>query len=152
MKKADITNSINTIDDGGNNTAAEVRGVLGNLRDNSYGTVVTETYTSILNDNPNTTPNGTTHYYVLRFTKQGRTVTVNGTLTNSTTSIVSNQKWLDIDDGEYEHDANLCVFSGVKLSSSDSIRCKLVGSALTIIGAMGPLETIEVNFTYTTLN
>lgn len=152
MTKTDITNSINTIDDGGNNTAAEVRAVLEDLRDNDYGTVVIESYTNLADNTPNTTPNSTTHYYNLKLVKQGRNVTVYGTLTNKTGSIVSNEKWLDIDAGDYTHDANTCVFTGTSTTSGNSIRCNLVGTALTIVGAIGNNETIEVNFTYTTLN
>lgn len=152
MTKTDITNSINTIDDGGNNTALEVRTTLGNIRDNSYGTVVIESYTNLADNTVNTTPNGTTHYYGLKFNKQGRDITVYGTLTNKTGSIVSNEKWLDIDAGEYTQDGNACVFTGTSTTSSNSIRCKLIGSALTVVGAIGNNETIEVNFTYTTLN
>lgn len=150
MTKTDITNSINTIDNGGNNTAAEVRAVLEDLRDNDYGTVVIESYTNLADNTPNTTPNGTTHYYNLKFNKQGRNVTVIGTLTNKTGSIVSNTKWLDIDAGDYTHDSNTCFFIGTSTTDSAAIRCNLIGTALTVVGSIGNNETIEVNFTYTT--
>jgi hypothetical protein len=152
MDKAAITTSINTIDNGGVNTAAEVRTVLGTLRDNSYATPVLEQYILGLPDHPNTTPIGTTHYYSLQFVKQGRTVSVNGFIQNKTGGIVSNENWFDIDAGEYTHDANNALFFGVSTTSGNSVRCKIEGTKLIVVGALGNNEVIEVNFQYNTLN
>lgn len=150
MTKTDITNSINTIDGGGNNTAAEVRAVLEDLRDNDYGTVVTESYTNLADNTPNTTPNGTTHYYNFDFLKQGRAVFVNGTVTNKTGSITANEKWFDIDAGEYTHDTNSVKIVGVSTSTGNNVRCELVGTEFKVVGALGNNEQIEVDFKYYT--
>lgn len=130
--------------------AADHRAVNDSFLDEFYATPVTESYTNLADNTVNTTPNSTTHYYRLDFLKQGRLVTVSGTLTNKTGAITSNEKWLDIDAGEYTHDSNEVKFSGVSTSTSNNVRCELSGTELKVVGALGNNEQIEVDFKYYT--
>jgi len=84
--KAQITTSINTINDGGVNTAAEVRAVFNTLKDNFYPDVITvnQADTSIITLNPALAASIT---YIADIWKQGRTVTMRFTLFKSTTAL-----------------------------------------------------------------
>jgi len=88
-KKIDITNSINTIDDGGLNTAAEVRALHNFELENSYGSVVTEKADAI--DGVITAKNtiNTDLLYKANIVKQGRVVTIIGDIQNSSDLIIS---------------------------------------------------------------
>lgn len=70
--KVDITNSINTIDDGGQNTASEVRAVFETLNDEFFSEVETISGTTLLGFS-----------YDFKFLKQGNTVILQGELTNN---------------------------------------------------------------------
>lgn len=130
--------------------AADHRAVNDAFLDEFYATPVTESYTNLADNTPNTTPNSTTHYYRLDFLKQGTAVFINGTLTNKTGSITTNEKWLDIDAGEYTQDSNSVKFVGVSTSTGNNVRCELIGSELKVVGALGNNEQIEVDTKYYT--
>lgn len=148
--KAQIQSSINTINDGGANTAAEVRAVYNTILDNIYGTVITEAYSNLADNTTFTTPNGTTHYYGLEMVKQGRVVTVTGFLTNKTGGITANEVWFNIDPSEYTHDTNTVNFYGVSLGSGNNVECRLTTNEFKIIGVLGNNDTVYVNFSYFT--
>ena len=84
--KAQITTSINTINDGGVNTAAEVRAVFNTLKDNFYPDVITvnQADTSIITLNPALAASIT---YNVDIWKQGRTVTMRFHMLKSTTAL-----------------------------------------------------------------
>jgi len=86
--KTDITNSINTINDGGLNTASEVRATLNTLKDNAYGDRITEKDTSSVKVVTSENTINTSLGYQLTFVKQGRFVNVQGFLINNSASIV----------------------------------------------------------------
>ena len=69
--KAQITESINTLENGGNNTASEVRAVFETLNNEFFSTIETVS---------GTTENGLV--YDIKASKIGRNVVLNGTLTN----------------------------------------------------------------------
>jgi len=86
--KAQITTSINTINDGGVNTASEVRAVFNTLKDNFYPDVISvnHTDTSIITLNPALASSIT---YNVDIWKQGRTVTMRFHMLKSTTAFFS---------------------------------------------------------------
>ena len=86
--KAQVTSSINTIDDGGLNTATEVRDTLNVLKDNSYGDRITEKDSDVTKVVTSENTINTDLQYRLTFVKQGRFVNVQGFLTNTSASIV----------------------------------------------------------------
>lgn len=148
--KAQIQTSINTINTGGNNTAAEVRQVFNDELDNAYGNVVLETFNNITNVTPNTTPNGVNHHYSLVMVKQGREVTMSGNFTNKTGAIISNEAIFSIDAGQYYQDLNIIGFYGFLESNGTPIRCSMNGSSLMVVGALGNNITVRFNFKYFT--
>jgi len=147
--KTDITNSINTIDDGGLNTASEVRATLNTLKDNAYGSVITElvsTGSEVLN---NTTKDLSTKYYSLSYVKQGRLVSLNGNLTNKTGSILSSSTWFTFNSGEFLPASTPCEFIGTTSTGSD-VLCKIIGNTFTVVGSIGNNQTIYFNTNYFT--
>jgi len=97
--KAQITTSINTINDGGVNTAAEVRAVFDTLKNNFYPDVITvnQADTSIITLNPALAASIT---YEVNIYKQGRTVTMNFVLYKNTTALITS--WIfQVTNAEY---------------------------------------------------
>lgn len=120
---------------------------------NAYGTAVTESFTASGETTPNTTPAGALRHYTFKMVKQGRKVTVSGTLTNNLGFVISNTKFLDFDAGEYLPDvAQPISFYGIAESTGASVKCSLVGSELKIVGSVGNGTTLSINFTYFTLD
>jgi len=136
-KKIDITNSINTIDDAGLNTAAEVRSVLDVLKDNAYGTVITETDLTV---NTITAKNSinTSLKYTVNILKQGRLVTIKGIVINTSASIVgtgSNDFFFEIVGSEYlpnitGENTIFITFNGSHVIFDSDTRTKLYCSSL----------------------
>lgn len=150
--KAQIQTSINTINDGGNNTALEVRNVFTDELNNAYGDVVLETFNNLVNTTPNTTPNGVNHHYSLAMVKQGRKVTMSGNFTNKTGGIISNVAIFSVDVGEYFQDSNVIGFYGFQESNGTPVRCSMDGNSLMVGGAIGNNVTVRFNFQYYTLD
>jgi len=88
-KKIDITNSINTIDDGGLNTAAEVRSLHNVELENAYGDVVTEKSDLVAGVITEKNTINTDLLYKVNIVKQGRVVTMIGDIQNSSDLIIS---------------------------------------------------------------
>tara|TARA_R100000541_G_scaffold45643_1_gene52619 strand:+ start:3378 stop:3830 length:453 start_codon:yes stop_codon:yes gene_type:complete len=147
--KLDITNSINTIDDGGLNTALEVRTTLNTLKDNAYGSVINDTQatTNIL-----TADNATNRQYNINIVKQGRKVLLIGFLKNNTASMISGEVFLTINAGEYTQDSNVITFYAKKQFGGSNVRCSLGANTLTLIDTIGANETIFFETTYFTQN
>lgn len=151
-KKIDLTNSINTIDDGGLNTALEVRTVLNDLKNNSYADVINEINTSLIFDTTNTTRVDVEHSYNCVFVKQGRKVTIIGNIKNNITpsSIVSNEVWFNINMGDFSQYAKKFLINAFTEDSGELVRCSLLGNAFTVVDAIAPEQTITFNFQYFT--
>lgn len=145
--KTQITTEINTIDDGGLNDAAEVRGVLGVLRDNLYGTQVSDT---------NASTNVVTEVasgknYALNLTKQGRFVDVDGKITNATGSLTGiNESWFTITTTEYEQNATVRFITGTSKIDGSNVRFVLSGQTFSAIEPMANGEIVDISFTYNT--
>jgi hypothetical protein len=151
-KKIDLTNSINTIDDGGLNTANEVRNVLNDLKNNAYGDVINEINTSLIFDTTNTTRIDIEHSYNCIFVKQGRRVTVIGNIKNYITpsSIVSNEVWFNINAGDFSQYAEKFSINAFTEDTGELVKCSLLGNAFTVVDAIAPEQTITFNFQYFT--
>lgn len=145
--KTDLTNSINTIDDGGLNTASEVRATLNNLKDNAYGSVILDTQatTNIL-----TADNATDRQYSASILKQGREVSIKGFLKNNTGSMISAEVFFTINAGEYTQDTNVVTFYAKRQTDGTNVRCALGSSTLTLIDTIGANQTIFFELTYFT--
>ena len=75
--KSGLQSTIATLDNGGLNSAFEVRGVLGALLGNAYGEVATD------NQSTETYTTRTTNFnYSLKLIKQGKFVSIKGSITN----------------------------------------------------------------------
>lgn len=146
--KTDITNSINTIDDGGLNTALEVRDVLTTLKNNAYGDVVLESYTFSTPATVNTSFFSTDLWYRLNFLKQGRNVSVNGFLYNKKTEIYTGQ-WLSIDAGEYTPTSEITYISATT-DTGNSVKLRIASDGIFLDGAVGANGYVYLNFNYFT--
>jgi len=156
MNKTDITNLITAIDDGGLNTAAEVRAILSKLRDNGYGDAEHEIKTGVTTNLVRTiqTPDG--NHFDLYFCKQGRTVTVIGILINKKTVITSNTSFFKIVDADYLPDSTIAATDYIFGNASNDfrpIRMKFVLNDLRLSGSsLGVGQNIYIRFQYLTQN
>ena len=142
--KTQIQNAINTIDDGGLNTAAEMRSVLELIKNAMYPdiTLDTQATTNVF------TQFGSTFNYTLRVFKVGNLVSVNGSIENVSGSIVSNVKVADITTSEYLPNGKgyQSNFDGVTFRIDDT------DNALTLISSLGIGESQYVAITYKTVD
>ena len=145
--KADIQSSINTIDDGGLNTASEVRTVFGNMLSNAYGTVVTDTQATT---NVLTADNATDKQYSVSILKQGREVLISGFIKNNTASMIAGEVFFTINSGEYTQDANIITIYGNLQSTGNNVRLALGASTLTLIDTIGANATVYFQTKYYT--
>jgi len=153
-KKIDITNSINTIEDGGLNTAAEIRALHNLELDNNYGDIVMEGSGIAATPSQITLGNlaDTNIKYGIHIVKQGRIVVMKGFIWNQTTRIISNSQISDfaieIINPEYFPDGlstttlfPIALGTFVELNSSDK---------KIYINALGAGELRNFNLTYFT--
>lgn len=145
--KADIQSSINTINDGGLNTAGKVRTVFGNMLSNAYGTVVTDTQVTT---NVLTADNATDKQYSVSILKQGREVLISGFIKNNTTSMIAGEVFFTINSGEYTQDSNIITIYGNLQTTGDNVRIALGSSTLTLIDTIGANATVYFQTKYYT--
>jgi len=154
--KTQQTDSINDINDGGNNTASEVRNTLNTIGNNTYGDVLHEVHTGLTNVQVITAETTEDNFYNLFFCKQGRKVTVNGVLIGKNTSIDSSMEFVEIINSDYFPDTDTLIpvrYFGN--ASTDSRPMKLFFNSLNVLcssSSLGVGESIYVDFTYYTEN
>lgn len=100
MEKTALQTLIETIDDGGVNTAAEVRAVLNGALDNAYATEIIDTH---LTTNVFTKIGTANCEYEIRVIKQGRKVTVTGFVDSMQASL---SQFATVTNSEYQPPAN----------------------------------------------
>lgn len=154
MNKGDITALIATIDDGGLNTAAEIRAILENVRDNAYGDIINEYPASsgiITNPSANTNLS-----YNVNFVKQGRVVTMNGSVYNSGSpvdgSALGNELFTVLL-GDYLPDVPSTTNLYLGLNATDNTICKLdfvPGGKFLYAGTIPSSKYIFFSVTYFT--
>lgn len=150
--KAQIQTSINTINDGGVNTAAEVRSVHNTELSNNYADTINETHSI----GTITAQTGALNFYDVYFCKQGRKVSVKGVLANKQTSIDSSTSFFEIVDPEFFPNAAMMV--GHKIyghASNDNrpIRLHFSSNILRLNGtSLGVGQNVYVDFEYLTEN
>lgn len=147
MTKANLITSIN-----GYLTAivtiAKHRLSMLDLTNTIYPSIITETYTNLVTTNTNTTPIGTTHYYNTFWIKQGRKVSVFGTITNKTGASTSNESYITINTGEFTPQTDINEFVAHSTSDNRNIRCRITGNVIQVRSALSNNETISFQFSY----
>lgn len=129
-------------------TKAKVLLSLDNLTDEVYPDIITEAYTNLATTNTNTTPIGTTHYYTTYWIKQGRKVSVFGTITNKTGASTSNESYITIDTGEFTPQEVVNEFMANSTNDNRNIRCRVSGNVIQVRSALANNETISFQFSY----
>lgn len=146
--QSEINAQIATIDDGGSNTAAEVRNVYTVLSDNFYGLKTTDT-----NASTNVfTEDNTNKAYTVATTKQGGLVKSRWTMTNNTGAVTgSNTVWATITTTEYQQQSSSPVYVvGQTAATGENVRFLLTTNVLASIDPIAPNETINLNLDYYT--
>lgn len=151
-KKVDIINNINTkLADASSITAQEHREALA-IDTNS---VLEAVYGSPLIDDETTTnvvtKSGTDITYDIVTQKVGRRVTINGILTNiSTSDWFTNKDVFDITLSEYLQDSNIYYSHGLG-NNNYSYNIKLESNTLTIDTTIAPTISVKFSLTYNTI-
>lgn len=148
--KTEIQTKINTIDDGGNNTAAEVRSVLGtdpaSLLEAIYGSrfsdnSLTETYTS---KNAN-------FDYDINFFKVGSNLIMNGSFTALAT--VTDEAIFTITDANYKTEIGKRFLSVASSNSNTlTIRTDALNETIVVDGSVFAGESYDFSINYKLLN
>lgn len=151
--KTDIQTDINNINDGGLNTASEVRNFADALLENSYGDVVTDDQTTT---NVLTAYDAANYQYEIRAVKQGRKVILTGYLLNNTASIINNTLFCEITGSDYIPTSDGIVCYGNNNLDGSPVKINISGihptMYLTLVDALGAGEIVEFSLTYFTNN
>ena len=147
--KADIQTQINTIDDGGNNSASEVRNVFGTHADS----ILEAIYSTSVSDDEATgtyTTSNANFNYDLTFRKVGSSVTLTGRFTANASLSGGSFTILTITDTTLTQDTTASYYeSCVKLNSSDTLPVILTNNNLvtsaSILSGEGFRFTIKYN-------
>jgi len=129
-------------------TKVKLLASLDNLVNAVYPSIITEAYTNLVTTNTNTTEIGTTHYYTTYWIKQGRKVSVFGTITNKTGASTTNEDWITIDTGEFTPQTDINDFMAFSTTDNRSVRCRVTGNVIQVISALANNETISFQFFY----
>lgn len=93
------------------------------------------------------TINGTDKTYRFYIKKQGGTVNLIGSFTNSGSTIVSDEDIADITLTEYQQNAISYTYMATS-ENGDGIRVRLATNTLTVLDAIAPDETVYIDITY----
>lgn len=147
--KATLSTSITTnLASASNITATELRAVENLLLDNAYGSVITDTQATT---NVFTAEDVVEKLYNLKIVKQGRHVTLNGTLTKNSVGIIELEYWCTITNAEYLPN-NDHEFWGT-LSNGTPVRLYLYATGqIFIFSPLGASEVINISTVYNTLS
>ena len=151
MNKTDITNLITAIDDGGLNTAAEVRAILSELRDNGYGDAEHEIKTNVITNLVHFAQTADGNWFDLYICKQGRKVSVKGILINKQSVTTSSTSFFEITDSDYLPNSTVAFIIGNASNDMRGIKMYLVSNKLTLSGsALAVGQNIYIDFEYLT--
>lgn len=129
-------------------TKVKLLASLDNLVNAVYPSIITESYTNLATTNTNTTEIGTTHYYTTYWIKQGRKVSVFGTITNKTGASTTNEDWITIDTGEFTPQEVINEFIANSTTDNRNVRCRVSGNTIQVRSALSNNETISFQFSY----
>lgn len=129
-------------------TKVKLLASLDNLVNAVYPSIITESYTNLATTNTNTTEIGTTHYYTTYWIKQGRKVSVFGTITNKTGVSTINEDWITIDTGEFTPQEVINEFIANSTTDNRNVRCRVSGNTIQVRSALSNNETISFQFSY----
>lgn len=129
-------------------TKVKLLASLDNLVNAVYPSIITESYTNLATTNTNTTEIGTTHYYTTYWIKQGRKVSVFGTITNKTGASTTNEDWITIDTGEFTPQEVINEFIANSTTDNRNVRCRVSGNIIQVRSALANNETISFQFSY----
>lgn len=152
--KAEIQSQINTIDDGGLNTAIEVRDVLGtnpsSLLENSYGTEIIEDE-STLNG---ITVSNVNFKYDVKILKQGRSVSLNGSFTKQNLTNNLTLFEIDVTNLDYAPSQSLTKYTGSLYinNTGESIPLLIYPNGLVAVETFLAEESGLFHITYNTEN
>jgi hypothetical protein len=158
--KTEIKNKIASINDGGLNSAVEVRQVLGvgdavdiedSLLENFYPTSITDRTNQSPESQVITTKFGNDVIYNVTITKIGRNVNMNGTIFNNTSNPLSYPNIFTITSAEYLQDANIYNCIGGN-SSTDTAHLTLGSNIFKLNGTLGISEFFAFDFNYNVLD
>lgn len=144
--KAEIEAQIQTINDGGLNTAVELRRVLGNSNPNSF---IENIYGDVLVDSQISQAIFTVQAnvdFTLNIAKVGRLITVTGFAENKTGTTISNLQLTCIHNG-YKSKQNL-VFYGWSDAGRVSMTNNIANGCLLTLGTILVNERIGLSITY----
>lgn len=153
--KTQIQTLIDTIIDGGLNTAQKVREVFGtgtsSILNNLYGTVISKSKNPNANDTTGIVTAGFDNAYDVQIVKQGRKVTINGTFSTSFASY----PFFTIDTAtfpEYEQATPKQVGLATSNADGSGLPIYLLNNALTTDSYAADGEVFNFSITYNTLN
>ena len=136
--------------------ASEHRAVENSLLNELYGTIIQETYSGITDIRTNTEPTSDDNFYNLRFVKQGRKVTVIGSLINKQTTISSGTKFFKIINSEFYQATDMQIIHKMNgISENDQRNIFLsfnTDNELICSTSLGIGENINIEITYFTEN
>jgi len=148
--KTDLQANIATINDGGVNTALEVRTLHENELENSYADKIVEQHGS----NVITTQTADTNFYNVTFCKQGRKVSIIGNVTSKQISITSTTSFFEIIDPEFYPDVTLSInhrIYGRASNDNREIKLKFSSNKLILDGsALSLNQSVYLEFEYLT--
>lgn len=124
--------------------ASELREVQDAFLLNSYGNEVNQSQTTFTFATP---INASDFHYNFAFVKQGRIVSVQGSIQNNTVSMISNQPFFTLS-GEYLGKSS--IFFGD--TDTSRIKAIIVSTQFKLLGNLGAGQTAYFNFNYFTDN
>jgi hypothetical protein len=148
--KAQITSSINTINNGGNNTASEVRAVYEVFNNEFFeaGVLDTQLTSNLIDFNPFTRPQSANVAYSIRLKKMGNVVFIYGSITNNQNLSQSYilEPFARIRDA-INRPVTITNVGMVKTSTTANnqyININTLGE-IRLQGIMSPLESVSIN-------
>lgn len=152
--KTEIEAKINTIDDGGVNTAPEVRSVLGTDPNSLLEAVYADpTKDETTGTTTITTPNAN-FGYTAKFTKVGNNITISGLFTVVNTQS-ANSTLFTIDVAEFNASTDLYdnIGQGVDVGNeNNAIRLRVIGNEFKVVSSVFAGESFTYQITYTAVS
>ena len=135
--KTEIQNAINTIDDGGLNTAAEMRSVLELIKNAFYPALITDTHltTNLFSASGSLT-------YRINVFKIGNVINIIGFVSNTTSEIISNVDICETLNTEYFSE------TGMKFYANENAKIDILNGVISLNGSIGIDDVINFKLTY----
>ncbi len=148
--KAQITESINTIDNGGNNTASEVRTVFEKLNSEFFnlGVLDNQLTSNLIEFNPFSRPESAVLGYSISLKKTGNVIFIYGLITNTQNVIQSFvfEPFARIKDAVNRpvNSTNIAMVKTSNTQNQQYLNINTLGE-IRLKGSMSPLESVSIN-------